>query len=326
MITPLLEQDCAPIYTMHDVHSKIFKCPIFRVTPRRATRLFIALMLALGWLGRADMLPAQEKSLLWKVSNDKNSIFLLGSIHYLRKENYPLNKAILDAFAASKTLVLEIDLNSVAPEAAQRVTLEKAVYRDGTTLPQNIAQDTYQLAAQRASDLGIDLRIMNPMKPWFAALTLVAIKLQALGLDANAGVDRYLANQAKRLGKPTRGLETLEFQIGLLDQLSKKDQELMLRETVTELELLDKNINEIVQLWLKGEGDQLAKLLLAGMMEYPDLHQKIIVERNRRWLPEIEKLIQQASGAMVVVGAAHLVGKDGIVEMLKAKGYSVGQK
>jgi len=111
-----------------------------------------------------------------------------------------------------------------------------------------------------------------------------------------------------------------------LDQLSKKDQELMLRETVTELELLDKNINEIVQLWLKGEGDQLAKLLLAGMMEYPDLHQKIIVERNQRWLPEIEKLIQQASGAMVVVGAAHLVGKDGIVEMLKAKGYSVEQK
>jgi uncharacterized protein YbaP (TraB family) len=282
-------------------------------------------MFALGWLGRVDMLPAQEKSLLWKVSNDKNSIFLLGSIHYLRKENYPLNKAILDAFDASKTLVLEIDLNSVAPEAAQRVTMEKAVYRDGTTLPQNVAQDTYQLAAQRASELGIDMRLMSPMKPWFAALTLVAIKLQALGLDANAGVDRYLANQAKRLGKPTRGLETLEFQIGLLDQLSTKDQELMLRETVTELELLDKNIDGVVQSWLKGDGDLLAKLLLAGMMEYPDLHQKIIVDRNRRWLPEIEKLIQ-SSGAMVAVGAAHLVCKDGLVEMLKAKGYSVEQK
>jgi len=297
-----------------------------RTTGRRATRLILALFLGIGWLARADILGAQEKSLLWKVSKDKNSIFLLGSIHYLRKENYPLNKTILDALEASNKLVLEIDLNSTAPEAAQRITLEKAVYRDGSTLAQNISQETYQLAAKRATELGIDVRLINPMKPWFAALTLVAIKLQAIGLDSNLGVDHYLANEAKRSGKPTSGLETLEFQIGLLDQLSKKDQELMLRETVTELELLDKNLNEIIQSWLKGDGDLLAKLLLAGMMEYPDLHQKIIVDRNRRWVPELEKLLQQGGGAMVAVGAAHLVGKDGVIEMLKAKGYSVEQK
>ncbi len=311
---------------MYDVNTKTSKHPSAHTIPSRATRLFFTLVLALVWFGCAEMLHAQEKSLLWKVSNDKNSIFLLGSIHYLRKENYPLNKAILGAFDASKRLVLEINLDSTTAETAQRVTMERAVYRDGTSLVRNVSEETYQLAAKRAAEQGIDIRILNPMKPWFAALTLVAIKLQAIGLDSNLGVDRYLANEAKRSGKPTSGLETLEFQIGLLDQLSKKDQESMLRETVTELELLDKNINEIVQSWLKGDGDLLAKLLLAGMMEYPDLHQKIIVDRNRRWLPEIEKLIQQSSGAMVAVGAAHLVGKDGVVEMLRAKGYSVEQK
>jgi uncharacterized protein len=250
----------------------------------------------------------------------------LGSIHYLRKENYPLNKAILEAFDGSKSLVLEIDLNKTAAEAAQRLTLEKAAYRDGTTLAQSVAPETYRLAAQRANELGIDMRIMNPMKPWFVALTLVAIKLQSLGLEANAGVDRYLAQRAKTNGKATRGLETLEFQIGLLDQLPKTEQELMLRETVRELELLDKNIDEIVQSWVKGDVELLAKLLLAGMKEYPEVYQKIIVERNRRWLPEIEKLIHAGSGAMLVVGAAHLVGQDGLIEMLKAKGYSVEQK
>ncbi len=93
-----------------------------------------------------------------------------------------------------------------AAEAAQRLTLEKAVYRDGTTLAQNVAPETYQLAAQRAKELGVDMRIMNPMKPWFVALTLVAIKLQSLGLDANSGVDRYLAQRAKNNGKATREL------------------------------------------------------------------------------------------------------------------------
>ena len=237
-----------------------------------------------------------------------------------------MNKAILEAFDGSKVLVLEIDLNSTAAEAAQRLTLEKAVYRDGTSLAQNVAPETYQLAAQRAKELGVDMRILNPMKPWFVALTLVAIKLQSLGLDANSGVDRYLAQRAKNNGKATRGLETLEFQIGLLDQLPKTDQEQMLRETVRELDLLDKNIDEIVRSWMKGDVDLLAKLLLAGMKEYPEVYQKIIVERNRRWLPEIEKLIHDGSGAMLVVGGAHLVGQDGVIEMLKAKGYSVEQK
>jgi len=164
------------------------------------------------------------------------------------------------------------------------------------------------------------------MKPWFAALTMVAIKLQRMGLDPKFGVDRHLAERAKSTGKPTGGLETLEFQLGIFDRLSKREQELMLRETVGELERLDRDIDAVVSAWLKGEGDQLASLLNAGMQEYPELYENILVARNRRWVGGIEKLIQQESGAMVVVGAAHLVGKDSVVEMLKAKGYSVEQR
>ena len=317
-----MNEQSRPIYNMHKQRLKFPD----GATPGRAVRSLVAFVLVLALLVVGRSAEGQDKSLLWKISDDKNSVFLLGSIHYLRKKNYRLNQAILDAFDGSKTLVLEIDLNSTAAEAAQRLTLEKAVYRDGTTLAQNVAPETYQLAAQRAKELGVDMRIMNPMKPWFVALTLVAIKLQSLGLDANSGVDRYLAQRAKNNGKATRGLETLEFQIGLLDQLPKTDQEQMLRETVRELDLLDKNIDEIVQSWAKGDVDLLARLLLAGMKEYPEVYQRIVVERNRRWLPEIEKLIHDGSGAMLVVGAAHLVGQDGVIEMLKAKGYRVEQK
>lgn len=286
---------------------------------------FAALAGLLGSVAYPYSLEAQEKSFLWKVGKEGKSIYLLGSIHYLKRENFPLRKPILDALAASKRLVLEIDLNNTPAGAAQRATLEKAVYRDGSTLEQNVEPDIFQLATKRATEIGIDPQVLKPMKPWFVALTMMAIKFQQLGLDANLGVDRYLAERAKSSGKPTSGLETLEFQLTLLDQLPKRDQEMMLRETVTELDLLDKNLDQIVQSWLKGDSASLENLLLAGMKEYPELHQKIIVERNRRWLPQIEKAIGQG-GAMVVVGAAHLVGPDGVVEMLRSRGYELEQQ
>ncbi len=294
---------------------------IRRIMPR-----VLVLAVSLVWLVVNDTSEAQEKTLLWKVSNDKHSIYLLGSIHYLKKENFPLHKAILTAFNASKRLVLEVDLNRISPAAAQRVTLEKAMYRDGQTLQQNVSEETYQLAEQHAAKLGIDMKIMGPMKPWFVALTLLAIKFQQIGLDPNLGVDHYLAERAKASGKATSGLETLEFQVGLFDQLSKRDQESLLRETVGEMELLVTNINQIVQSWLNGDSDSLETLLLGGMKEYPELHEKIIVERNRRWVPQIEKILAQDGDAIVVVGAAHLVGKDGVIEMLKARGYRLEQK
>jgi uncharacterized protein YbaP (TraB family) len=293
---------------------------------RRTARRVLILAVSLVWLFIGHAIDAQEKTFLWRVSKDNHSIYLLGSIHYLKRENFPLHKSIIDAFDASKRLVFEIDLNRVSPDVAQRVTLEKAVYRDGQTLEQNVSQETYQLADQRASKLGIDMRVMAPMKPWFVALTLVAIKFQEIGLDPNLGVDHYLAARAKSSGKSTSGLETLEFQIALLDQMSKRDQESLLRETVVELDLLDANINQIVQAWLKGDAQSMESLLLAGMKQYPEVHEKIIVERNRRWVPQIEKILAQGSGAMVVVGAAHLVGKDGVIEMLKARGYTLEQR
>ena len=289
-------------------------------------RVFFALVVSLAWFSAAPTIGAQEKSLLWKVSNDTSSVYLLGSIHYLKKENFPLNKTILEALDGSQRLVLEIDVNSATPEVAQKVTLSKAVYLDGTTLEQNVSPETYQLTRQRAAQLGIDMKIMMSMKPWFVSLTLVAIRLQQLGFDHSLGVDRYLAARANSNGKPMSGLETLEYQLGVMDQLSKSDQELLLRQSVGELDLLDQSIQAIVQAWLKGDGSALEPLLLGSMREYPEIYQKLIVDRNRRWIPQIEKMLGQTGGAMVVVGAAHLVGKDGVVEMLKARGYKVEQE
>ncbi len=292
----------------------------------RVVRPLVAFMLVLVSLVVGRIAEGQDKSLLWKISNDKNSVFLLGSIHYLRKENYPLNKAILEAFDGSKVLVLEIDLNSTAAEAAQRLTLEKAVYRDGTSLAQNVAPETYQLAAQRAKELGVDMRIMNPMKPWFVALTLVAIKLQSLGLDPTRESIAISRNAQKTTAKRPVDWKRSNSKLGYWINCRKPTKNRCCAKPCVNWTCWIRTSTRSCGPGRKGDVDLLAKLLLAGMKEYPEVYQKIIVERNRRWLPEIEKLIHNGSGAMLVVGAAHLVGQDGVIEMLKAKGYQRGAK
>jgi uncharacterized protein YbaP (TraB family) len=291
----------------------------------RAAALFYGFAVLTALLATLQEPHAQDKSFLWKVQSDKNIIYILGSIHYLKKENFPLKKTIENVFSGAKKVVLEIDLKTATPEKVQQITLEKGLYRDGTTLQQNIDPETYTLVARRAKELGVEPRAMTSLKPWLVAMTLTSLKLQKLGFDSSYGVDRYLAERAKTSGKMTGGLETLEFQIGLLDQLSPRDQEAMLRQGLKDLDLLDQSVAPVVQSWIRGDVDSLEELLLGGMREYPELYQKLIVERNRRWLPQIEKLVGQNENVLLVVGAAHLVGKDGVIESLKARGYAVEQ-
>ena len=292
---------------------------------RRSIGLAFRLLLLAAVFALVGESRAQEKSFLWQLQSGKGKIYILGSIHFLKRENYPLNPTIEKAFDSTKKLMLEIDLKSADSGTVQRLMLEKGLHRDGKTLQENISAETYSLAAKRAQELGIDIGALSPLKPWVVALTMTSLQLQRLGFDPNSGVDRYLAGRATKAGKPMAGLETAAFQIGLMDQLSASDQESMLRHSLKEMDLLDKGLDQIVRSWAAGDVPALEDLLLNAMREYPAVHQKIIVDRNRRWLPEIERMIEQGESTLVVVGAAHLVGKEGVIELLKARGYTLEQ-
>ena len=293
------------------------------VQSRRISGVWVLLLL-LFLLAVAGESRAQDKSFLWRVQSEKSNVYILGSVHFLKPENYPLKKTIEKAFDSTQKLVLEIDLKSEDAGTVQRVTLEKGLSR-ARTLQQSVSPETYELAEKRAQELGIDIRALSPLKPWVVALTMTALQLQKLGFDPNYGIDRYLAGRATKSGKTMVGLETAAFQIGLIDQLPERDQESMLRQSLKEMDLLDRALDQIVRAWSTGDVSALEALLLGGMREYPAVHQTVIVDRNRRWLPQIEKMIEQGESALIAVGAAHLIGKDGVIELLKARGYTVEQ-
>jgi len=281
--------------------------------------------LSVVFLGGLPRAQAEEKSFLWKVSSERNSIYILGSIHFLRKNDYPLPRVIEDVYDQSQKLVLEIDLSSAAAEKVQQLTLAKGVFLDGTTLQQNISEKTYEVAGKRARELGLDIRAMSPMKPWVAALTMAALKLRQLGFDQKFGIDHYYAERAKQQGKTVQGLETPEFQIGLLDQFSRRDQESMLLQTLKEMDFLEDGVGRIISAWKFGDVAAMEELMLASMRDYPEIQQKLLTDRNRRWLPQLEQFLVASDRVLVVVGAAHLVGTKGVIELLKQRGYRVEQ-
>jgi uncharacterized protein len=267
---------------------------------------------------------AAEKKSLWRIRSKNNVVYLLGSIHYLKSENYPLADAIEAAFRDANRVVFEIDMEGAQGQAQQLMAF-KGLYTDGRTLKDHVTPETYALAERQFTRVGLDIQIFNQFKPWFTALSLLAVKLQALGFDPSQGIDSYFSRKAKQEKKETSGLETLEYQFDLFDKLPQRVQEALLLQALSGGESTEAAVNSVVKAWAAGDLQALDALLLRDWRDYPELYQSLVVNRNRAWLPKIESYLWQNENTLVIVGAGHLGGNDGLIEMLKARGYSVEQ-
>ena len=154
---------------------------------------------------------------------------------------------------------------------------------------------------------------------------LVQSEWQKAGFDPELGLDKHFYDQAKLDGKAVQGLETAEYQISRLDGMTMEQQEHLLSESLKDLDSERTNMTKLVDAWRAGDAPNVERIVLSELKAEPLLYQRLLVERNRNWLPRIEALFARPKHALVVVGAAHLVGPDGLLAMLKAKGYTVEQ-
>ncbi|MGE3489694.1 MAG: TraB/GumN family protein [Vicinamibacterales bacterium] len=270
---------------------------------------------------------AQGKHFLWKVEGPNQSVaYLLGSLHVLTPEYYPLADEINKAYEASRTLIEELDFDETNDPAQMMNALGKAMLTDGRTLDQIVAPSTFAEVTKRAEKAGLPMVALQRMKPWLVAITLMGPTLQAAGFKAELGVDKHFFDRAKAAGLKRQALETLAYQIDRFDQLSPKLQEEMLVSGMKELDSQVGNVNEMAQRWAAGDVKTLEKSLLLAFDESRELYDRLLVERNRNWVPHVETCLQQNAGCFIVVGAAHLVGPDGLPAMLQKKGYKVTQQ
>ena len=287
-------------------------------------------ILALVSLLIAPALSAQEKIVpgakhsLWKVQGKTNSVYLLGSIHFLKKEFYPLAAPIEDAYKKSSTVAFEADFDEMEKPETQFKFLAMGQYPDGETLEQNVDKETYQLL-QKKLDGTLFQPVIGQFRPWMAAMTIAVLELQKLGFDPQSGLDRYFFQKAKGDGKKIIAFETVDFQMGLFTGLSKDDQKLFLKETLQEMDRFAKTFADIIDAWKTGDAKRLDTQVLEDMRKYPAIYKKLLLDRNQSWIPKIEELLAGGKDAFVCVGAAHMVGVEGVVELLRKKGYKIEQ-
>lgn len=292
---------------------------------KRRTAVVVALAVALGSLG-VEAQSQSAKSFLWKVQSGPRVMYLAGSVHALSADVYPLSPAFEQAFAASDTLVEEIDLGASGLMALGPMLLSKAMYQDGRTFDKAVSKETHDLVVKHMKALPMAAQMIRPMKPWMVMLTLTALQVQMAGLDPKLGLDQHFFDRATAAKKTVVGLETAESQIDLFDSMPESLQEQLLRSTLDELDAQSLEIATTVAAWRRGDAATIERDVLRGFQKYPAAYQSLIVQRNHNWMPPLEKCLTRATPCMVVVGAAHLVGPDGLLTLLQRKGYRVEQQ
>ena len=273
-----------------------------------------------------DVFSQSQKNFLWRVQSKTNTVYVLGSIHFLKKEVYPLNQKIENAFDQSEFLVVEANVNDITKIDIQKL-VDSALYLDLETLEKHVSTETYELIKKELGRLGLPLEMINRQKPWFLALVLESLELLKLGFDPNYGIDKYFLSKAEGKKKILE-LESLDYQISLLSNLFDKDQELFLLYTLRDLNILEQELSRLMQAWISGDTKSMESILTRGISEdkgLSSIFEKLIYERNKRMVSKIEDFLRTKEIYFVIVGAGHLVGDRGIIEILKGKGYIVEQ-
>jgi uncharacterized protein len=282
-----------------------------------------ALAVALTLVAQVQAAPA--RNFLWKAtSRSGGALYLVGSVHLLSQDSYPLNPALETAFKDSDLLVEEADLGEMGANA-QLTFLSRGMLPSATPLDKVLSAATYALLTKHVESLGIPLDPLKLLKPWMLAQMLEVMQWQKAGFDPELGLDKHFYDQAQSAGKKVQGLETIEFQVSLFDSMTMPEQDHLLSETLKEIDTEQTNRSKLMDAWKAGDAPTVEGIVLTALKQDPKLYQRLLVDRNKAWIPQLEALFARKGRAFVVVGAAHLVGPDGLITMLRAKGYTVEQ-
>jgi uncharacterized protein YbaP (TraB family) len=305
-------------------------CSVFRQRKFRFLPLLIFLSVTLFLTNATySAATAQAKtkgSFLWAVENGTNTVYLLGSIHFLTRESYPLAGEIENAYRDSEKVVFETDINGFNDPTFQSKMLNLGTIPEGKTLQQYVSKQTYSSLKKRADRLGLPMGVFDRFKPWLCGLTLTAMEVQRLGLDPNYGIDVHFFNKTKKEGKQMLFLESVDDQLRLFSEMSKEQEEAFLGQTLKDLELIEKRLSEMITAWTNGDADGLESIVEISFKEHPEAYETMLVQRNKNWVAQIEDLMKQDGNALVIVGAAHLVGHENVLELLRSKGYEIQQR
>ncbi len=288
---------------------------------KRTIQIALLALLAVSALAAESSHPIT----VWEVKGEHNSVYLLGSIHLLRAKDYPLPSAINAVYDDAEALVMEIDMDDMDPLAAQTAFTTYGVIHDEQTLESMMGDDVYRQALSAAEAIDIPLEMLQKTEPWYAAITVEIMLLSRIGFDPALGIEMHMMSKAMADGKTIGGLETIEEQVQLLDGMSLQAQRDMLLSTLTEGAEMGEMMDQVIDAWRHGDIATLRSEMLDELAKHEELNKALITDRNARWVGQIDALLDDDDDYLIIVGALHLIGPEGVPRQLQENGYVVTQ-
>ena len=274
-------------------------------------------LIALCLLGS---LTARAQSPVWALHGARNTVYLAESVHLLKPGDSALPGAFTRAYDDSTQLVMEMDLAKLDTSSVAEWMMEHGRYPEGQSMQQALGPERFARVVAQASTLGLPLEQLSILRPWVVALTLSDLMYLKLGYDPESGVEEQLVARAHRDGRATAGLETIDEELGQLEHMSPEDQARFLELTLQDLKDTGDETDQMLSAWRSGDSSALAAQLSDAYQQFPELYRVLVSERNQRWLPQIKRYLAADHNVLIVVGALHVVGKGGLLELLRGAG------
>ncbi|MDT8428680.1 MAG: TraB/GumN family protein, partial [Pseudomonadales bacterium] len=271
---------------------------------------------------------AQENTQLtsvWEVSSAEHQLFLGGTIHLLRAADFPLPEQFEIAYEAADKIYFETDINAMNDLGFQAQMLQTLTYQDERTLQSVLNEEAYLALNQYAAKSGLPLAMMQKFKPGLLIATLSVLEVQKLGFTPE-GVDMHFASRVAADGKPMGELESLDTQLSYLAAMGEGNESEFVLVSLADFEQTAEMMEQMVTAWRAGDDEALSRYFVNDLKSRsPEVYQSLLVDRNENWRHLIEAMLETPERELVLVGAAHLLGDDGLLAMLSAGGYEVRQ-
>ena len=269
---------------------------------------------------------SQADTAVWEITKGDATVYVGGTIHVLSPRDYPLPSAFESAYKKAATLYFEVDIGELSSPEFSALFGRSSAYPLGVTLQSKLSAETWTLFDTYMKGLGLSGDAVNHLRPGAVMSTLLSLELLKMGASAQ-GVDQHFYQKALADGKNTGSLETVAQQIELITTLGQENEDEFIQYLVGDMSKFSGLFGQLKDAWLHGDNSRL--LSLGGIdvleVEDPATYQSLLAGRNHSWLPEIESMFQTPDVELVLVGALHLAGEDGLLTLLRQKGYEVNQ-
>jgi uncharacterized protein YbaP (TraB family) len=262
---------------------------------------------------------------VWKITNNKgSSIYLGGTVHLLSPKDYPLPKEFDTAYKNSESIAIEADIEQMESPAFAQKMMGKIMYQDDRTLSKVLDKSVYELLKKECAKYNLPIGNLEKLKPSMVIVTLTGMKMKSSGITSE-GVDKHFLTRAKKDEKEVLFLESTDSQLNLLANMGDGNESNFVKKSLKELSETETLMDGLISDWRKGEHKIMGKQIKEMKSDYPKLHKDLLVNRNNNWIPVIDNYLSTKKTEFVLMGALHLHGKSGILNLLEKKGYTIKQ-